>query len=195
LVVGGQAAVLGPYLNAVPAGNNVSIQATSLIIAASFPPIPQADIQIYCRSLTIPAGASVTIDVSADADDDADNNNVNAPVKQAADGQPGANGTDVANAWAQDIKSARSQNLTTVPTDPLDGPSIDYAFRQTGENGGNITIICDELQLDGTLILNANGRNGYSGCPGQQGGSAATGQTAGQGRDGQAGGQGGMAAP
>jgi hypothetical protein len=167
----------------------VSIQATNLIIAASFPAIPQADIQIYCRQLTIPAGASVTIDVSAKADDDADNHNVNAPVTQAAEGQPGADGTTVANAWAQDIKNAQGQ--TTVPTDPLYGAPNDYAFGQTGENGGNITIICDELQLDGTLILNANGRNGYSGCPGQQGGSAATGQTAGQGGDGQAGGQGG----
>ena len=65
LVVGGQPAVLGAYLDAVPAGNNVSIQATHLYIAASFPPIPQADIQIYCRHLTIPAGVTVTIDVSA----------------------------------------------------------------------------------------------------------------------------------
>src|SRR5215471_13537148 len=77
LVVGGQAPVLGAYLNAVPAGNNMSIQATNLIIAASFPPIPQADIQIYCRQLAIPAGVTVTIDVSAEADNDADNNNVN----------------------------------------------------------------------------------------------------------------------
>jgi hypothetical protein len=189
LVVGGQAAVLGTYLNAVPAGNNVSIQATNLIIAASFPPIPQADIQIYCRQLAIPAGVSVTIDVSAGADDDGDKNMAEAPVKQAAEGQPGADGTDVAKAWAQDISSAKGQS--SVSPDPLYGAPIDYAFGQNGENGGNITIICDELQLDGTLILNANGRNGYSGCPGQQGGSAASGQTADKGGDGQPGGWGG----
>lgn len=184
LVVGGQAAVLGAYLNAVPAGNNVSIQATDLIIAASFPSIPQADIQIYCRHLTIPAGATVKIDVSAEADDVGDQNMAKASVTQAAEGQSGANGTDVAKAWAQDIQQS-------VSTDPLYGTPIKYAFGQNGENGGNITIICDELELDGTLILNAKGRNGYSGCPGQQGGSAATGQTAGKGGDGQSGGQGG----
>jgi hypothetical protein len=189
LVVGGQAAVLGAYLNAVPAGNNVSIQATNLIIAASFPPIPQADIQIYCRQLVIPAGVSVTIDVSAEADDDGDKNMAEAPVKRAAEGQPGADGTDVAKAWAQDISSAKGQS--SVSPDPLYGAPIDYAFGQNGENGGNIMIICDELQLDGTLILNANGRNGYSGCPGQQGGSAASGQTADKGGDGQPGGWGG----
>ena len=86
LVVGGQAPVLGAYLNAVPAGNNVSIQATNLIIAASFPPIPQGDIQIYCRQLAIPAG-TVTIDVSATADDDGDKQMAQAPVKQAAEGE------------------------------------------------------------------------------------------------------------
>ena len=91
LVVGGQAAVLGAYLNAVPAGNNVSIQATNLIIAASFLPIPQADIQIYCRHLTIPAGVTVTIDVSAQGKvpADGDENMAKAAVKQAAEGQPG----------------------------------------------------------------------------------------------------------
>ena len=80
----------------------------------------------------------------------------------------------VAKAWAQDSSSAKGQS--SVPADPSYGAPIDYAFGQNGENGGNITIICDELQLDGTLILNANGRNGYSGCPGQQGGGAGTGR-------------------
>ena len=188
LVVGGQAPVLGAYLNAVPAGNNVSIQATNLIIAASFPPIPQGDIQIYCRQLAIPAG-TVTIDVSATADDDGDKQMAQAPVKQAAEGQPGANGTDVAKAWAQDSSSAKGQS--SVPPDPLYGAPIGYTFGQNGENGGNITIICDELQLDGTLILNANGRNGYSGCPGQPGGSTASGQIGSKGGDGQPGGWGG----
>src|SRR5215471_14749586 len=92
LIVGGQASVLGAYLNAVPAGNNVSIQATNLIIAASFPPIPQADVQIYCRKLEIPAGATVTIDVSAEADNDGDKQMAQASVKQADEGQPGQNG-------------------------------------------------------------------------------------------------------
>jgi hypothetical protein len=191
LVVGGQAAVLGAYLNAVPAGNNVSIQATDLIIAASFSPIPQADIQIYCRHLTIPAGVTVTIDVSAQGKvpADGDENMAKAAVKQAAEGQPGQNGGTVAAAWVKDIAAAKDQS--SVPPDPSYGTPIDYPFGHNGENGGNITIICDELQLDGTLILNADGRNGYSGCPGQQGGSVASGGTAGQGGDGQMGGWGG----
>jgi hypothetical protein len=195
LVVGGQAAVLGAYLNAVPAGNNVSIQATDLIIAASFPPIPQADIQIYCRHLTIPAGVTVTIDVSAtgQASAEEDENVAKWPINQAAEGQPGQNGVTVANAWAQDGADAQTSYgpPPTVPASTDGAPPILYPFGQNGETGGNITIICDELQLDGTLVLNANGRNGYSGCPGQPGGSAATGQTAGQGGDGQAGGSGG----
>ena len=132
---------------------------------------------------------TVTIDVSAMADDDGDKQMAQASVKQAAEGQPGQNGPQVAAAWAQDISSAKNQS--SVPPDPLYGAPIDYPFGQNGENGGSITIICDELELDGTLILNANGRNGYSGCPGQQGGSAATGQTASKGGDGQAGGWGG----
>jgi hypothetical protein len=195
LVVGGQAAVLGAYLNAVPAGNNVSIQATDLIIAASFPPIPQADIQIYCRHLTIPAGVTVTIDVSATGQVAADEDETVAAwsIKQADEGQPGQNGVTVAEAWAQD--GADAQTLygppPTYPASTDGAPQILYPFGQNGETGGNITIICDELDLDGTLVLNANGRNGYSGCPGQQGGSAATGGTAGQGGDGQAGGWGG----
>jgi hypothetical protein len=190
LIVGGEngAAVLGAYLDAIPAGNNVSIQATNLLIATSIT-IPQADIQIYCRHLTIPAGVTVTIDVSATADDDGDKMMAQAPVKQAAEGQPGQNGATVATAWARDISSATGQ--PSVPPDPLYGAPIDYPFNQNGENGGSITIMCDELQLDGTLTLNANGRNGYSGCPGQQGGSVATGQTAGKGGDGQAAGWGG----
>lgn len=194
LIVGGEngAAVLGAYLDAIPAGNNVSTQATNLLIATSIT-TPQADIQIYCRHLTIPAGATVTIDVSAKADDDLDKTAAQATVKQAAEGQPGQNGPTVATAWVQDIAGAKGQS--SVPSDPSYGAPINYPFGRSGENGGSITIICDELQLDGTLILNANGRNGYSGCPGQPGGSAATGQTAGQGGDGQGGGWGAMAAP
>jgi hypothetical protein len=190
LIVGGEngAAVLGAYLDAIPAGNNVSIQATTLLIATSIT-IPQADVQIYCRHLTIPTGVTVTIDVSATADDDLDKTAAQAAVKQAGEDQPGQNGATVAKAWAQDIASAKGQS--TVPPDASFGTPINYPFGQNGENGGSITIICDELQLDGTLTLNANGRNGYSGCPGQPGGSAATGQTAGQGGDGQAGGWGG----
>ena len=51
LIVGGLngVATMGAYINAIPTGNNVSIQATNLIIATSMT-IPQADIQIYCRS-------------------------------------------------------------------------------------------------------------------------------------------------
>lgn len=190
LIVGGEngAAVLGAYLDAIPAGNNVSIQAMNLLIATSIT-TPQADIQIYCRHLTIPSSVTVTIDVSAEADDDLDKTAARATVKQAAEGQPGQNGATVAKAWAQDITSAKGQ--PSVPPDASYGAPINYPFAQNGENGGSITIICDELQLDGTLILNANGRNGYSGCPGQPGGSAAAGQTAGQGGDGQGGGWGG----
>ena len=190
LIIGGAngAATVGAYLDVIPTGNNVSIQATNLLIATSIT-IPQADIQIYCRHLTIPAGVTVTVDVSAKADDHGDNMMAQASVKQAAEGQPGQNGATVAKAWKQDIADTKGQ--TPVPADPLYGSPIDYPFGQNGENGASITIICDELQLDGTLTLNAIGRNGYSGCPGQPGGSVATGQTAGQGGDGQAGGWGG----
>ena len=189
LIVGGLngEALLGAYIDTIPTGNNVLIQATNLIIATSLT-IPRADIQIYCRHLTIPAGVSVTIDVSAAGDDDTDKMMVSAAVKQAAEGQPGQNGATVAKAWAQDILNAGD---TPPPADPDYGAPINYQFGQNGEDGGSITIICDELQLDGTLILNANGRNGYTGCPGQPGGSAAAGQTAAQGGDAQAGGWGG----
>ncbi len=192
LIVGGEngAAVLGAYLDLIPAGNNASIQATNLLIATSIN-IPQADIQIYCRHLTIPAGVTVTIDVSAQGkvSADGDENMATASVEQAAEGQPGQNGATVAAAWAQDIAGAKDP--PSVSPDPSYGAPINYPFGRNGENGGSITIICDELQLDGTLILSASGRNGYSGCPGQQGGSTATGQTPGQGGDGQAGGWGG----
>ena len=190
LIVGGLngMATMGAYINAIPTGNNVSIQATKLIIATSMT-IPQADIQIYCRQLTIPASVTVTIDVSAKGDDDTDKYWVKAAVKQADEGQPGQNGTTVAQAWAQDISNATGQ--TSVPPDPAYGAPIDYPFGKDGEAGGSITIICDELHLDGTLTLIAKGRNGYTGCPGQPGGSVATGQTAGQGGDAQAGGGGG----
>jgi hypothetical protein len=187
LIIGGAngAATVGAYLDVIPGGNNVSIQATNLLIATSIS-IEQADVQIYCRHLAIPAGVTVTINVSAQgkAPADGDSNMAKAAVNQAAEGQPGQDGSKVATAWAQDISNK-------VSPDPFYGPPIDYPFGQNGENAGSITIICDELQLDGTLILHANGRNGYSGCPGQQGGSVATGQTAGQGGDGQVGGWGG----
>jgi hypothetical protein len=192
LIIGGAdgAATVGAYLDVIPTGNNVSIQATNLLIATSIT-IPQADIQIYCRHMAVPAGVTVTIDASATGkvSPDSDESMAKANVKQAAEGQPGQNGGTVAAAWAQDIANATDPK--SPPADILYGTPIDYPFGQNGENGGNITIICDELQLDGTLILNANGRNGYSGCPGQPGGSVATGQTAGQGGDGQGGGVGG----
>jgi hypothetical protein len=192
LIVGGLngMATMGAYINAIPTGNNVSIQATNLIIATSIIS-PQADIQIYCKHLTIPTGVTVTIDVSAQGNDGSDTMMVHAAVTPADEGQPGQNGTTVAHAWAQDIADAKAQTPPKDPSDSAYGPPIDYQFGQDGEAGGSITIICDELQLDGTLTLIAKGRNGYTGCPGQQGGSAASGQTAGQGGDAQAGGGGG----
>jgi hypothetical protein len=207
LVIGGEngAAVLGAYFDQIPGGNNVSIQATNLIIVTDIQ-VPQADIQIYCRHLTIPNTPNgVTIDVSAQGkvSPAGDQDMAKTPVKQAAEGQPGQNGTTVAAAWAQDVGGGQNDDslygppptYTVSETEPLTGKvsqkTYVYPFGQNGENGGNITIICDELQLDGKLTLNANGRNGYSGCPGQPGGSAATGGTAAPGGDGQAGGWGG----
>lgn len=153
-----------PYFEPIPDNTNLTIQALHLLLAGNIS-IPDGDIQIYCKTLTI-VGV-VTVDVSAK------NMEVayfpQTEIEQAAKGTGGKSGAHL------------------VEENGL------LFYNSKGNRGGNITIICQEILWgeNASLTLKANGEQGRPGHNGQRGGDATEDLPAGRGGDAQSGGEGG----
>lgn len=140
------------YVEYVEPGKNLTVCAVDIYLLGSIK-IPQGDVQLYCRTLTIPAGMAATIDVSGPAPD------LTYQTAKTAEPQtspPQADGTGVKGKNGSDMKG-------------------DDPWGDQGAQGGTITIYCDTIQLDSDLNLNAVGGQGYAGIDGQAGGDGATG--------------------
>lgn len=152
------------YFEAIPDNTNLTLQALHIILAGNIT-IPDGDIQIYCKTLTIVG--DMTIDVSAKKMEAIHFSQ--AEVGQAPKGQGGKSGAYL-----------------------VEENQLPF-YNSKGNRGGNITIICQEIKWSesASLKLKANGEQGRPGHDGQRGGDAAETLSAGRGGDAQSGGEGG----
>jgi hypothetical protein len=176
----------------VPLDTNLTIQALTVTLYGTIS-IPQGDVLIACKTLHVLAGSldkdtkverpGATLDVSTRNEMVLEPFTPKVITEPSTAGTPGAPGDTIA-------KSIRDGDGKFIVK--KDGEQPPYGA--DGGSGGTITIYCDEIVLDGILLLEANGSDGYAGCNGQDGSPVDAGNAdikAGAGGKGGSGGKGG----
>ncbi|WNZ27071.1 hypothetical protein HJG54_29585 [Leptolyngbya sp. NK1-12] len=156
----GQATQTGfdEHIEDIKSDRHLTVCAKSITLYGSIT-IPRGDVKLYCRKLTVPdiKGLPAVINVSAGK---LPIQYLNGDQQKTYSAPPNTSGPGAAGMDAQAMLDSLNKGK-----DPKDY----QRWGQNGADGGSITIICDEIDLQGTLTLNANGGDGYPGVDGQDG--------------------------